>query len=74
MARAILFKKSVCTSKLGLNLRKERVKCYVWSIVLCVCGNEIGTVRKVDQVNLESFGSLLLKKDGEDQLDRSCEE
>jgi hypothetical protein len=72
MANAILIKKSVFTSKLDLHLKKKLVKCYVWSIALC--GNETGTVRKVNQEYLESFGSVLLEKDGEDQLDRSCEE
>jgi len=58
MAKAILIKKSVFTSKLDLNLRKKLVECYVWSIALC--GNETWTVRKVNQEYLESFGSVLL--------------
>jgi len=72
MARAILITKSAFTSKWDLNLRKKLLKCYVWSIA--VCGTETWTVRKVNQDYLESFGSVLLEKDGEDQLDRSCEE
>jgi hypothetical protein len=43
----------------------------LWSIDLC--GAEIWTVRKVNQGYLESFGSVLLEKDEEDQLDQSCE-
>jgi hypothetical protein len=66
MAIAILIKKFVFTSKLDLNLRKKLVKSYVWSIG--VCGDETWTVRKVDQEYLESYGSVLLKKDGEDQM------
>ena len=40
----------------------------------CVCCTETWTVRKVNQDYLESFGSVLLEKDGEDQLDRSYKE
>jgi len=53
---------------LDLKLRKELVKFYIWSIVLY--GAETWTLRSVDQKRLESFEK---KKDGEDQLDRSCE-
>ena len=72
MEKALLIKKSVFTSKLHLNLREKLVKCYVWSIALC--GNETWTARKINQEYLESFGSVLLEKYGEDQLDRSYEE
>jgi hypothetical protein len=46
-------KKNIFTSKLDLNLRKELVKCYSWSIALY--GSEKWTLRKVDQKYLESF-------------------
>jgi hypothetical protein len=46
-------------------------KCYIWSIA--VHGAGTGTLRAVDQKNLESFQNAVLEKDGEDQLDRSCE-
>jgi len=46
-------KKNLFTSKLGLNLRKELVKCYVWSIALY--GAETWTLRATDQERLESF-------------------
>jgi hypothetical protein len=41
------------TSKLDFNLRKELVKCYIWSIVLY--GAETWISRKVDQKYVESF-------------------
>jgi hypothetical protein len=40
-------------STLDLELRKKPVKCYIWSRALC--GAETGTVRAVDQKNLESY-------------------
>jgi hypothetical protein len=46
-------KKTLFTSKLDLNLRKELVQCYIWSIALY--GAETWTLRKVDQKHLESF-------------------
>ena len=61
-------KKNRFTSKLDLHLRKKLVKCYVWSMALY--GAEIWMLQKTDQKRLESFE---LEKDGEDQLDRSCE-
>jgi hypothetical protein len=51
-------------------LRKQLVKCYIWSIALY--GAETWTLRAVDQKRLESF-EMVLENDGEDQLDRSCE-
>jgi hypothetical protein len=53
-------KKTLCTSKLDLNLGKKLVKCYIWSIALY--GAETWTLRKVLKCGA-----------GEDQLDRSCE-
>jgi hypothetical protein len=46
-------KKSLFTGKVGLNLRKKLVKCYIWSIALY--GAETWTLRKVDQKYLESL-------------------
>jgi hypothetical protein len=43
-------KKALFTSKLGLNLRKKLVNCYIWSVALC--GAETWALRKVE---LESF-------------------
>jgi len=42
-----------CTSTLDLELRKELVKCYVWSIALY--GAETWTLRAIDQKHLERF-------------------
>jgi len=53
-------------------LRTNIVKCYIWSKALC--GAETGTLRTVDQKQLEGFEIwLVLEKEGKDQLDRSCE-
>jgi hypothetical protein len=41
------------TIRLDLNLRKELVKCYTWSIALR--GSEKWTLRKADQKCTESF-------------------
>jgi hypothetical protein len=57
-------KRAFFTSKMDLERRKKLVKCYIWSIALY--GAETGTLRAVDQ----KCGA---GKDGEDQLDRSCE-
>ena len=38
-AKAAFHKEALFTSKLECNLRKKRVKCYVWSIALCGAGN-----------------------------------
>jgi hypothetical protein len=54
MAKAACNKKKGCFhSRLGLNLRKKLVKCYIWSIALY--GAETSTLWKVDQKHLESF-------------------
>jgi len=45
--------RTVCTSAVDLELRKKRVKCYIWSIALY--GAETGTLRAVHQKQLESF-------------------
>ena len=64
-------KKTLFTSKLDLNLRKKLVKCFIWSMVLY--GAETWTLRAADQKYLESFLNVVLEKDGQDQLGRSCE-
>jgi len=70
MAQAAFSKKqALFTSKLDGYLRKKLVKCYFWSITLF--GDEIWTLRKVNQKYVESFGMLCWSKNGEDQLDRS---
>jgi hypothetical protein len=53
LAKEAINKKNILARKLDLNLRKERVKCYIWSIALY--GAEIWTLRKIDQKYLESF-------------------
>jgi hypothetical protein len=53
MAKAVFNKKkNLFTSKLGLNLRKKLVKCYIWSMALY--GAETWMLRAVDQKHLES--------------------
>ena len=54
MAKAAFSRKiTFFTSKLDLNLRKQPVKCYIWSIT--PYSAEIWTLPKVDQKYLESF-------------------
>ena len=54
MAKAAFNKlKSLFVSTLNLNLEKEPVKCYIWSIALC--GAETWTLGKVDKTYQESF-------------------
>jgi hypothetical protein len=73
MAKAAFNKKrALFTGTMDLELRKKLVKCYIWCIALH--GAETGTVRAVDQKKkTEKFRDVVLEKDGEDQLDRSCE-
>jgi hypothetical protein len=48
MAKAAFNKtKALFTSKLGLNLKKKLVKCYIWSIAFY--GAETAILRIVDQ-------------------------
>ena len=69
MAKAAFKKKrALCTSTLRLELRKKLVKCYIWSIAFY--GDETWTLW-ADQKQMES--SKCGEKDGQDQLDRSCE-
>jgi hypothetical protein len=54
MAKAAFNKKrALFTCKLELELGKELVKCYIWSIALY--GAETWTLRAVDQKHLQSF-------------------
>jgi len=46
-------KRALFTGTLDLELRKKLVRCYIWSIALY--GAETGTLRAVDQKQLESF-------------------
>jgi hypothetical protein len=39
-------KKTLFTSKLGLELRKELVKCYIWSVALNGAGSRSEVPRK----------------------------
>jgi hypothetical protein len=71
MAKAAFKKeKTLFTSKLDLILRKKLVECYVRSLALY--GAKKRTLRKVDQKYLGKFGNVVLEKNGEDKLDRSC--
>ena len=54
MAKATFSKKNdIFASKLELNLTKKLVKSYIWRIALY--GAETWTLRKVDQIYVESF-------------------
>ena len=64
-------KKTLFTRKIDLNLRKILVKCYIWSIALYGAGT--WSLQKIGQKYLEIFEYVVLVKDGEDQLDQSCE-
>jgi hypothetical protein len=65
MAKAAFNRKSALFS------RNKLVKCYIWNIALY--GAETGTEREADQKQMENCKIVVLEKDGEDQLDRSCE-
>ena len=56
---------------INFNLRTKRAKRYVWSIT--EYGAATWTIRKVDQKCLGMFWNVVLEKDGEDHLYRSCE-
>jgi len=71
MAKAAFNNKmALFTNTLDLELRKKLVKCYIWSIALY--GAETWTLRAVDQESPGKFWNVVLEKDGEGQLDRSC--
>jgi hypothetical protein len=53
-------KQALFTSKLDGYLKKKLVKCYFWSITLF--GDEIWTLRKVNQKYVESFGMLCWRR------------
>jgi hypothetical protein len=53
MAKKVLKKISLLTSKLNIELRKTMVRCYVWSIALY--SSETWTLRKLERNSLESF-------------------
>ena len=57
-----------CLLKLRKKLRV--VKCSIWSIPLF--GAETWALRALDQTH-GKFLNVVLEKDGEDQLDRTCE-
>jgi hypothetical protein len=63
--------KALLTRKLGLNLRKKTVKCYIW--IIAWYGTETWTLWRVDQKHLEILRNVVLKNVGEDQLNRSGE-
>jgi hypothetical protein len=46
-------KRALVTSKMGLELRKKPVQCFIWS--LASYGAETGTLQAADQKHLESF-------------------
>jgi hypothetical protein len=67
MAKATFNKKmTLFTSTMDLELRKNLVKCYVWSIALY--GAETWTLRAVDQKHLESFETLYWRR-----MEKICE-
>jgi hypothetical protein len=53
MDTLIRYKEYSLLRKLRLNLRKDQVKCYIWTMVLYSGAN--WTLRKVDQNYVESF-------------------
>ena len=64
-------KRALFTSTLDLKLRKKLVKWYIWSTALY--GAEIWTIFCSRSETPGKFSNVVLEKDGEDQLDRSCE-
>jgi hypothetical protein len=71
MAKAAFNKEALFTSKMDLKMRNKLVNCYIWSIALY--GADSWTLRAVDQRHLKKILNVVLEKDGEDDLDRSCE-
>jgi len=67
-------KKSILfSSKMKLNLKKKLVKCYICSVALHVAGTWIFQ-NSISEIPRKIYLSVVLEKDGEDQLERSCEE
>jgi hypothetical protein len=64
-------KKTLCTSKLDLNLRKKLVKCHIWSTALY--GAETWTASESRSEIPGKFCNVVLEKNGEDRLDGSSE-
>jgi hypothetical protein len=64
-------KKTPFTSKLDSILRKKLAKCHIWRSVLY--GAETWTLWEKTSETAGKFSNVVLEKDGEDQLDRSCE-
>jgi hypothetical protein len=60
------------SSKMKLNLRKKLVKCYICSVALYVDGTWI--FQNIISQIPRKISSVLLEKNGEGQLERSCEE
>jgi len=63
--------RAILTSTLKLEMKNMLVKCYLWSTAFW--GAETGTLRAVEQKKAGKFWNVVLEKDGEDQLGRSCE-
>jgi hypothetical protein len=53
-------KKTIFNSKLDLNIRKQIIKYYIWS--MAPYGAEACTLWKTDKNYLESLGSVVLEK------------
>jgi hypothetical protein len=72
MANAAFNKtKNLFTSKLGLNLKKKLVKCYIWSVAFY--GAESWTLRAVDQKHLKSVEVWCWRRMDKIIWKRSCE-
>jgi hypothetical protein len=54
-----------------LELRKKPVKFYIWSRAFLWCWNLDASGSKSETPG--KFWNVVLEKDGEDQLDRTCE-
>jgi len=68
-AKTAFNKNTFFTSRLGFNIRKMWLKCYIWNIA--VFGAGIGTLQKIDQKYIES--SEMCWRRMNKLLGRSCE-
>jgi hypothetical protein len=68
---AFNMKKILFTSKLDIKLRNKLVKLYIWSTTLS-CAFKVDTSGGRSEKPGE-FLNVVLEKDGEDHLHRSCE-